>query len=96
MRSNKVWELRQEYGVTQEELASACGISRSSVTEIERGHTPAGDVVLKISAFFNKDPRYIFYARSVLFTAQDVKAKKLQKQKERMQDDSNRSKSSTG
>ncbi|UED72108.1 helix-turn-helix transcriptional regulator [Brevibacillus sp. HD3.3A] len=96
MRINKVWELRQEFGVTQKELATACGISRTTLSEIERGHIPTGDVMLKIAAFFELDPRVIFFTRNVLYTAREVKEKKIQKQKERMENDKRRSQPTSG
>lgn len=69
---NRVRELRLQNDITQEELANACKISRSTVAEIERGRTPSGDVMLAISRFFGKDPRDVFLDNRVISTIQNV------------------------
>lgn len=54
-----------EFDLTQEELAKKLGISRATINSIERGAIPSGPLMLKISKFFNKDIREIFFDNSV-------------------------------
>jgi putative transcriptional regulator len=65
---NNVKYLRrsQEFDLTQEELAKALGISRSTVAHMERGGEISGTLVLKVSALFQKDPREIFFNNVVV------------------------------
>lgn len=54
-----------EFDLTQQELAEELGISRSTINSIESGATPSGHVMLKISKYFNRDIRDIFFEDSV-------------------------------
>jgi putative transcriptional regulator len=50
---NSVPKLRQERGVTQEELALAVGVSRQTISALEKGnYTPSVLLALKIAGFF--------------------------------------------
>lgn len=50
---NHVRERRALVGMTQEELATACGVSRQSINSIERGkYVPSLPLALKLSKVF--------------------------------------------
>ena len=50
---NHVKERRARVGMTQEELAEACGVSRQSINSIERGkYVPSLALALKLSEVF--------------------------------------------
>lgn len=51
--------------MTQEQLAKALGVSRTTINAIEKGQSTSGEMVIKISKFFNKDPREIFFEDDV-------------------------------
>lgn len=70
--SNKVREMRLHYDLTQEEVALNVGISRSALSEIERGRTPHGNVMLALSKFFGREPEYLFGVVHVQSTAQEL------------------------
>lgn len=58
---NKVFEIRKERGVTQEELANAVGVTRQTVIAIEKGnYTPSLLLGLKIAKYFNKKVEEVF------------------------------------
>ncbi|MDT2295283.1 helix-turn-helix transcriptional regulator [Paenibacillus larvae] len=46
--------------MTQAELAAALKVLRSTIYHLERGGEISGSLMLKLSKFFNKDPREIF------------------------------------
>lgn len=61
---NKVSAIRQEKGITQEVLASGVGVSRQTVSAIEKGnYTPSVLLALKISIFFKLSLEKIFQIR---------------------------------
>ncbi|MGG1518743.1 helix-turn-helix domain-containing protein [Paenibacillus oryzisoli] len=64
---NKVKYLRrsQEYDVTQEQLAKSVGVSKSTISALERGGGISAELMLRIACYFNKDPREIFFADDV-------------------------------
>ena len=50
---NRVRERRVREGITQEELAAACGVSRQSINSIERGkYVPSLPLALKLAQVF--------------------------------------------
>jgi len=51
----------KEFDLTQEELAKKLGVSRETISKLENGREPSGLLVLKLSHFFNKDARDIFF-----------------------------------
>jgi len=58
---NKVYELRMQKGLTQEELADRLDVSRQTVIAIERGnYTPSVMLALKIGAVFKTKVEDIF------------------------------------
>lgn len=73
---NNVKYLRRsaEFDMTQEQLAKALGVNRVTISQIEKGTIPSGEVMLKIATFFNKDPREIFFIESVVSNLQDTKS----------------------
>jgi putative transcriptional regulator len=56
----------QEFDMSQEELAKALGVSRRTIYHLERGGEVSGSLLLKVAAFFKKDPREIFFTRDVV------------------------------
>jgi putative transcriptional regulator len=64
---NIVKYLRRSEGfdLTQEQLAQTLGVSRQTVVSIENGGSTSDEMVIKISNFFNKDPREIFFTDDV-------------------------------
>ena len=58
---SKVFELRKEMGVTQEDLAKAVGVTRQTIIAIEKGnYTPSVLLALKIAQFFKKSVEQVF------------------------------------
>ncbi len=58
---NRVYELRMKFGITQETLAEAIGVTRQTIIAIEKGnYTPSVILALKISKFFKKPLEEIF------------------------------------
>jgi putative transcriptional regulator len=58
---NKVYELRTERSVTQEDLARMMDVSRQTIIAIERGnYTPSVKLALKIASFFKLPVENIF------------------------------------
>lgn len=69
---NNVRKLRRELELSQEALATAVGVSRHTIIEIEKGRQePSGSLLIKISNFFKKDPREIFFTDYVVSNLQD-------------------------
>ena len=59
---NKVYELRDRKGITQEVLANAVGVTRQTVIAIEKGnYTPSVLLALRIAAFFKLPVEQVFY-----------------------------------
>lgn len=61
------------FDLTQEQLANELGVSRQTIVELEKGRPPSADLLLKVSAFFNKDPRDIFFQSDVASNLQREK-----------------------
>lgn len=58
---SKVYELRREKGMTQEELAGNVGVTRQTVIAIEKGnYTPSVLLAIKIAKIFKKKVDDIF------------------------------------
>ncbi len=58
---NRLRELREEKGLTQEELAKALGVTRQTVIAIEKGrYDPSLRLAFKIARFFNRPIEEIF------------------------------------
>lgn len=72
MLKNRVKYLRRSEGfdLTQEQLAKALGVSRQTINELEKGRPPSAELLLKVSKFFNKDPREIFFTNDVVSNLQ--------------------------
>lgn len=59
--NNQLKKLRQEYSLSQQELADKIGISKSSINMYERGEREPGiETVKRIADFFNVDVDYLF------------------------------------
>ncbi|WP_297420184.1 helix-turn-helix transcriptional regulator [Thermococcus sp.] len=58
---NRLRELREEKGLTQEELARILGVTRQTIIAIERGkYDPSLRLAFKIARFFNRPIEEIF------------------------------------
>ncbi|MEC0266698.1 helix-turn-helix transcriptional regulator [Paenibacillus anseongense] len=55
-----------EHDMTQEELAKAIGVSRTTISAIENGASTSDEIVIKLANLFNKDPREIFFDNCVV------------------------------
>lgn len=73
---NNVKFLRRsaQFDLTQEQLAQALGVSRSTIIAIENGKKTSGEMVIKLAHFFNKDPREIFFTNDVVCSLQNKSA----------------------
>lgn len=59
---NRVYELRREAGVTQEDLANSVDVTRQTIIAIEKGnYIPSVLLSLKIARYFNKTVEDIFH-----------------------------------
>lgn len=59
--SNRVYELRQAKGATQEELASALGVTRQTIIAIEKGnYAPSVILALRIAKIFRMRVEDVF------------------------------------
>lgn len=56
----------QEFDMTQQELAEKVGVTKVTISAIEKGGNTSGEIMLKISKVFNKDPREIFFVDDVI------------------------------
>ena len=58
---NRLRELREEKGLTQEELAKALGVTRQTIIAIEKGkYDPSLKLAFRIARFFGKRIEDIF------------------------------------
>ncbi len=58
---NRVYALRSNRGLTQEELAEKAGVSRQTVIAIEKGnYTPSVELALKLAKIFKVPVEDIF------------------------------------
>ncbi|MGD6845209.1 helix-turn-helix transcriptional regulator [Bacillus infantis] len=57
----------QQFDMTQQELANIVGVSKVTISTIEKGGNTSGEIMLRISEVFNKDPREIFFIDDVNF-----------------------------
>ena len=63
---NRIRELRKERGITQDELAAACSVTRQTVISIENGrYTASLQLAFKIASFFGKTIEEIFIFEEV-------------------------------
>jgi putative transcriptional regulator len=69
---NKIKYLRrsENFDLTQDQLAKELGVSRQTIVAIESGANTSAELVMKISAFFDKDPREIFFVDFVVSNLQ--------------------------
>ena len=58
---NRLRELREERGLTQEELAKVLGVTRQTIIAIEKGrYDPSLRLAFRIARFFNRPIEEIF------------------------------------
>ena len=58
--SERLKELRQEYNLSQMELAQKTGLSQSAIAKWELNKTePTASALIKLSAFFNESVDYL-------------------------------------
>lgn len=73
MINNKLREVRETVGMSVSELARRSKTSRQTITNIElHGQEPSGRLILSISEALVKDPRDIFFTRSVTHVEQNT------------------------
>ncbi len=59
--NNKIKELRKEHSATQEDLASAVGVTRQTIISLENGKYNASlQLAYKISKYFNTTIEEVF------------------------------------
>jgi putative transcriptional regulator len=64
---NRLKEIREELGLTQQGLANLANISRATVISVERGEKPIkGDTIMKIVKAVNKSATDIFFDLDVV------------------------------
>nr|DAJ09140.1 MAG TPA: putative transcriptional regulator [Caudoviricetes sp.] len=61
MIKNKIAEIRNEEGITQEELAKMSDISRVALSAIENGTVPNGNTMLNIAKALKRKVENVFY-----------------------------------
>lgn len=62
MLQNKIKQLRTQKEVTQEELATFCGVSRQTIIAIEKGsYTPSLLLAMQFAKFFKLPIEHIFF-----------------------------------
>jgi len=63
MADNSLKEIRTARAVTQEDLASAVGVSRQTIISIEKGkYTPSVSLAIKIAKYFKASVEELFSA----------------------------------
>lgn len=61
MIKNKIAEIRNEEGITQEKLAKMSDISRVALSAIENGTVPNGNTMLNIAKALKRKVENVFY-----------------------------------
>ena len=61
MIKNKIAEIRNEEGITQEELAKMSDITRVALSAIENGTVPNGNTMLNIAKALKRKVENVFY-----------------------------------
>lgn len=60
-------EKRKKLGLTQKGLASACGVSVTSVQNYENGQVPGGEVLLRLSSALNCSMEWLLTGEGPMF-----------------------------
>ncbi|MFN0222138.1 helix-turn-helix transcriptional regulator [Paenibacillus sp. KR2-11] len=63
---NDLGALIDSQGINITEMAKCLKVSRTSIYRVINGRTPSAELLLKLSHFFNKDAREIFFVKCVL------------------------------
>ena len=59
---NQIWDLRREQGLSQEELARRCGVSRQTINAIEKGdYNPTINLCRQICRVLGKTLDELFW-----------------------------------
>ena len=59
MTGDRIKDLRREKHLTQQQLADALGIERSSIGKYETGSMPSAEVMLRLAEFFSVSVDYL-------------------------------------
>lgn len=71
---NRIKTLRNEHGMTQDELAKAIGLNRSTIAGYEKSYIqPSHEMMVKLSAYFNVSVDYLIGASNVRTTTNTAK-----------------------
>lgn len=64
---SRLAERRKKLGLTQKGLASACGVSVTSVQNYENGQIPGGEVLLRLSSALNCSMEWLLTGEGQMF-----------------------------
>ncbi|HLZ22875.1 MAG TPA: helix-turn-helix transcriptional regulator [Ktedonobacterales bacterium] len=65
--TNRLRELRQQYGLTQEQLAADLDVTRHTILALEVGrYVPSIEVALRLAAYFDEPLESIFWLPSAV------------------------------
>lgn len=80
MSNNCVRRIRRAHEETQEELATAVGVSRQTIIDIEKGYTkrPSDELILKIANHYHTPVVEIFFTPLVKQVTQNAGTMELE------------------
>jgi transcriptional regulator with XRE-family HTH domain len=85
MDINNIKKIRQMYGATQEEVAKAIKINRSTISQCENGVIKASSASLeKLAMFYGISPNSFYEISDIEDIRKDISIKKAQNNKSKM------------